>query len=135
MKTTPTIGDTVIYEIDSNQVIAEVIEVYENGDIRTDQDGVRTKNEYKQLKKLITMKTIELKEKDTDRMKSLNAKNNYGLNYDQFSELVEEHRQARKANNEYKMALIEYRLTDINFHSQCAMLEKGKYDQLLADKW
>lgn len=33
------------------------------------------------------------------------------------------------------MSMIEYRLTDINFHSECGLLANGKYDEALALEW
>lgn len=45
----PKIGDTVEYNdpCKPGQIVtAEVIDVFENGDIRTDRDGVRTASEY-----------------------------------------------------------------------------------------
>lgn len=49
----PKIGDTVEYNDPckpGQRVTAEVINVFENGDIRTDRDGVRTASEYEVIK-------------------------------------------------------------------------------------
>ena len=35
-----------------------------------------------------------------------------------------------KKGDAYKRALIEFRLTDINFHREVEMLMNGKYDEL-----
>ena len=53
----PKIGDTVEYNDPckpGQRVTAEVIDVFENGDIRTDRDGVRTSSEYEVIKKGVT---------------------------------------------------------------------------------
>lgn len=81
------------------------------------------------------MTRIELKDKDTDRMRQLNAQNEYGLTLTAFRGLVKKHRAARMAGDAYQMALIEYRLTDINYHGECGLLEKGLYDEALAIEW
>ena len=58
----PKIGDTVEYEIEEYtdqthtathtvRCTAKVLDVFENGDIRTDRDGVRTRSEYTAIKK------------------------------------------------------------------------------------
>lgn len=50
----PEIGDTVEYNDPckpGQRVTAEVIDVFENGDIRTDRDGLRTASEYSVIKK------------------------------------------------------------------------------------
>jgi hypothetical protein len=39
-------GDTVEYIMGTERVTATVIDIFENGDIRTDRDGVRTRYEY-----------------------------------------------------------------------------------------
>lgn len=77
----------------------------------------------------------QLKDCDKDRMRALNSKNHYGLSIAEFRDIVEKHRAARKSGNDYKMALIEYRLTDINYHRECGLLEKGLYDEALAIEW
>lgn len=79
------------------------------------------------------MATIELRDSDTDRMKALNAKNGYGLDIAQMNRLINEYQKG----DTYKRTLIEYRLTDINFHREVAMLKDGKYEELKAQvaKW
>ena len=67
------------------------------------------------------METIELRESDMCRAKNLNRKNGYGLMH-----LINNH----KKGDAYKRALIEFRLTDINFHREVEMLMNGKYDEL-----
>ena len=61
----PEIGDTVEYDIEEYtdqsltaihtiRCTAKVLDVFENGDIRTDRDGVRTSSEYEVIKKGVT---------------------------------------------------------------------------------
>lgn len=79
------------------------------------------------------MATIELRESDMRRAKNLNAKNGYGLDIAQMKRLINEYQNG----DAYKRALIEYRLTDINIHSEVEMLKAGKFDELKAQvaKW
>ena len=70
-----------------------------------------------------------LTEKDKDRISKLNAKNSWGLNKSQLLSLINKHQSAREKNDILAMARIEYRLTDINFHSYCSLLENGCYNE------
>lgn len=72
------------------------------------------------------MSAIKLKDADMDKMKALNAKNRYGLSSVQMIRLIDEHQKG----NDYKCALIEYRLTDINFHHEVGLLIAGRHDEL-----
>lgn len=75
------------------------------------------------------MKTIDLTEADKNKMRDLNAKNNWGIDYDTLINLVESHKKHRN-KNPYQCALIEYRLIDINFHKEVSLLNAGKYEEL-----
>ncbi len=75
------------------------------------------------------MATIELKECDMKRVRNLNAKNEYGLYPDQMQRLITAHQKG----DTYKRALIEYRLTDINYHREVEKLTAGRYDELRAE--
>ena len=70
------------------------------------------------------MAAIQLRESDMCRAKNLNRKNDYGLDNKQMMRLINAHREG----DAYKRALIEFRLTDINFHREVEMLMNGKYD-------
>ena len=72
------------------------------------------------------MATIELRESDMRRAVNLNRKNDYGLYAEQMMRLIRNH----KKGDAYKRALIEFRLTDINFHREVELLINGKYDEL-----
>ncbi|MBT9923587.1 hypothetical protein [Bacteroides uniformis] len=72
------------------------------------------------------MATIQLRESDRSRAINLNRKNDYGLDSKQMMRLVNAHQKG----DAYKRALIEFRLTDINFHREVEMLMNGKYNEL-----
>lgn len=74
---------------------------------------------------------IELNREDKKRMWKLNAKHSYGLSNINLIRLTNQHKRARRDKQWYTMKLIEYRLTDINFHSEVALLQKGKYDIII----
>lgn len=67
-----------------------------------------------------------LRKSDMRRAGSFNAKNGYGLDSIQMMRQIN----AYQKGDDYKRAYIEYRLTDINFHSEVEMLQAGKYDEL-----
>lgn len=72
------------------------------------------------------MATIELRESDKRRAVNLNRKNGYGLDNVQMMRLINAHQKG----DVYKRALIEFCLTDINFHREVELLINGKYDEL-----
>lgn len=72
---------------------------------------------------------------DAKRMDNLNSKNHYGISHEELNKLIKQHKKARSQNDKRKMSMIEYRLTDINFHCECGLLIKGKYDEALALEW
>ena len=72
------------------------------------------------------MATIELREIDKRRAVNLNRKNGYGLDNVQMMRLINAHQNG----DDYKRALVEFRLTDINFHREVKLLINGKYDEL-----
>lgn len=72
------------------------------------------------------MATIQLRESDRSRAIGLNRKNDYGLDSKQMMRLINTHQKG----DAYKRALVEFRLTDINFHREVEMLMNGKYDEL-----
>ena len=67
------------------------------------------------------------------RIGRLNARNGYGLNASRLRRLGYEHKKARKAGDTHAMELIEYRLTDINFHHECSLLYYGEYAKFNAE--
>lgn len=73
----------------------------------------------------------DLKEEDKDRMRSLNSKNHYGLSGKELESLAKKHQKHRKMGDEYTCLLIEYRLDDINFHSEAGLLHSGEYKNVI----
>jgi aryl carrier-like protein len=74
----------------------------------------------------LIMATIELRESDMRRAANLNRKNKYGLDSVQMIRLINTYQKG----DAYKRALVEFRLTDINFHREVEMLINGKYNEL-----
>lgn len=64
---------------------------------------------------------------DADRICALNARNGWGLSQNMMERLIREHKKARKHGDVRTMSKIEFRLTDINFHTECGLLKAGKY--------
>lgn len=60
------------------------------------------------------------------RARNLNRKNGWGLTADQMKRIIS----AYEKGNDYKRALIEYRLTDVNFHTEVELLKNGKFNEL-----
>lgn len=69
---------------------------------------------------------IELKESDMQRSRNLNRKNGYGLTTNKMRRIISSY----EKGDDYKRALIEYRLTDINFHAEVELLKGGKFNKL-----
>lgn len=67
---------------------------------------------------------------DARHMNALNAKNGYGISSSQLKRLLIAHRKARLSDDFRTMEKIEYRLTDINFHHESALLFRGEYETL-----
>lgn len=72
------------------------------------------------------MAKIELRESDMQRARNLNRKNGWGLTVDQMKRIIS----AYEKGDNYKRALIEYRLTDINYHNEIELLQAGKFNEL-----
>lgn len=79
------------------------------------------------------MAKIELRESDMQRARNLNRKNGWGLTADQMKRIIS----AYEKGNDYKRALIEYRLTDVNYHNEIELLKDGKFNELreLVKEW
>lgn len=72
------------------------------------------------------MASMELRESDMQRARNLNRKNGYGLTADQMKRIIS----AYEKGDDYKRALIEYRLTDINYHNEIELLKADKFNEL-----
>jgi hypothetical protein len=88
--------------------------------------GTMTKEQYEQFDNYQF-----LSDEDKDAVRERNFKNGYGLSDNQLRTLIRKHKKARKDEDYKAMALIEYRLTDINFHGDCGALCRGDYDEIL----
>ena len=64
-------------------------------------------------------------------MRDINRKNHWGLSGIQLESLVKKHRKARKSGDKYTCLLIEYRLCDINFHTEVDLLHTGQYEKVI----
>lgn len=73
----------------------------------------------------------DLKEEDKDRVRNLNHKNFWGLSGKQLEQLAKKHQKAMQLGDEYTCLLIEYRLCDINYHTEVNLLCAGEYEKPL----
>lgn len=78
-----------------------------------------------------------LSDSERDAQNRLNIKNHYGISKSMLISLIKKHKKARDEFDIKTLAKIEYRLTDINFHSECAMLHNGNYTDAmqLVSQW
>lgn len=65
---------------------------------------------------------------DANRINNLNRRNGYGLTRKELSRIIQKHKKARAAGDFRTMSMIEYRLTDVNYHIECGLLSAGKYE-------
>ena len=65
---------------------------------------------------------------DANRINNLNRRNGYGLTRKELSRIIQKHKRARAAGDFRTMSMIEYRLTDVNYHIECGLLSAGKYE-------
>ena len=72
----------------------------------------------------------EMTWKDARTIRARNAKNGYGITYAEMKRLAKAHEKARKSGDVRTMEKIEYRLTDINFHHECARMHHAEYIEL-----
>ena len=70
---------------------------------------------------------------DANRINNLNRRNGYGLTRKELSRIIQQHKKARAAGDYRTMSVVEYRLTDINYHIECSLLSAGKYEELKMD--
>lgn len=64
-------------------------------------------------------------------MRALNRKNLWGLSGKQLEQLCKKHQKATQSGDKYMCLLIEYRLCDINFHTEVDLLHAGMYEKVL----
>lgn len=73
----------------------------------------------------------DLKLEDAEAMERLNEKNRRALSGKELEQLAAAHKAARLAGDEYECFLIEYRLGDMNFHTEARHLHAGEYSKAL----
>lgn len=66
----------------------------------------------------------KLTKKEEDRISKLNEKNEWGMTERQFKSISTQYKNAAKKGNVHKLALIEARLEDINYHREIRDLRK-----------
>ena len=69
---------------------------------------------------------------DAKKQDAINKRNGWGISYPVLRQLISLHKHARSTGNIRVMEIIEYRLTDINFHSECAAIRAGDYESVQA---
>lgn len=69
--------------------------------------------------------------RDAEMIDRLNAKNGWGLTRSSLEHMILKHKKARENGDFRTMSRIEYRLTDVNFHSECRLLRAGKYTEAM----
>ena len=70
----------------------------------------------------------QLTQKDYRQISALNAKNGWGFTKQQLMNLLRRYKKAYAEGDERRMALIEERLTDANFHTECGLLADKDFD-------
>ena len=70
---------------------------------------------------------------DAENIGRLNARNQWGITYDELRGLGKKHANARKKDDIRTMEKIEYRLDDINFHKESGLLNRGEYDAYMRE--
>jgi hypothetical protein len=68
---------------------------------------------------------------DREHIHTLNTKNGWGFTQAGLRTIIQNHKKARKTGDNHAMEMIEYRLTDCNFHHECGCLMAGKYDKAM----
>ena len=71
-----------------------------------------------------------LTKQEKARIQTKIRKDGYGITLEQMKQYFIEHRHARETCDKKTMEKIEYHLTYINFHYECALLVSGQYDKL-----
>lgn len=69
-----------------------------------------------------------LTEKDYVEVVRQNKRNGWGFSKQMLLRLCNEHKKAYETENERRMAMLEERLTDANFHYECRFLKNRDYE-------
>lgn len=70
----------------------------------------------------------QLTQKDYRQISALNAKNGWGFSKQMLMNLLRRYKKAYADGDERRMALIEERLTDANFHTECGFLKAKDFE-------
>lgn len=70
----------------------------------------------------------KLTEKDYDEIIRLNRLNHWGFSKGMLMRACREHKKAYETGNERRMAMLEERLTDANFHGESGFLRSRDYE-------
>lgn len=73
----------------------------------------------------------DLRLEDVEAMERLNEKNRWALSGKELEQMAAAHKAARQAGDGYECLLIEYRLDDMNFHTEARHLHAGEYSKAL----
>jgi len=65
---------------------------------------------------------------DMRKMNNVNAAHGWSFSLADLKRLGFMHRTAREKGDIRRMEMIEYRLEDCNFHTECALLNEGNYE-------
>ena len=79
-----------------------------------------------------------LTNKDYDEIVRLNKRNGWGFSIAMLMRACREHKKAYETGDERRVAMIEERLTDANFHSECSFLSEHDYDgykKFIKEEW
>ena len=68
-----------------------------------------------------------------EHQRNLNKKNGWGVSKRILLSLYNKHLKAYGTGDEVSMAEVEYRLTDVNYHSLTGHLGAGRYDEALKE--
>lgn len=68
---------------------------------------------------------------DVKRIDRLNKKYGYGITKNALLQCVYRYRKAKERNDIRTMSMVEYRLTDINFHYEYGLIANGKFEECI----
>ena len=70
----------------------------------------------------------KLTKKDYDEIVRLNHRNHWGFRKSMLMRACRDHKKAYEAGDERRMAMLEERLTDANFHGESGFLRRRDYE-------
>ena len=91
---------------------------------------VKAKDEKTAVKATISkVKDYSLTKEETDRIDRENQEKGWGFDGEEIQDFIKRHKEAREKGDEHTMELIEYQLTDCNYHTFAKLLNMGEYDR------